>query len=474
MYYHHAHGAVVQLREDLESLEKELAAFREPSQQHMRWQLQFKNGQLSLLSQIKSLQEFLVYGKAALSYLSPFRDIMSASWPQNQTSFLQPAIQQLLQNEQSHPCNRLTILNDASDTLVWRAPQRMMFPLINHYFKCCNATLPILHENSYRKHLASLIDPLQDPVVNAICASACISQCKHAFLTSREKRRLGEYYFQQSTELLLDIFDDIDKRLDTLLTINLLQPFMLATLRVSESKKWNTIGIAIALDLTRQPVTVCTYLDRVRQAIIARNRILIFVSAHTLDFYAEGKCIDIPAVRLKFDILPDDCDRTKETLEVINCISQFLFCPSYIRIANHVRAMSVGRPAEIRLEDVVYSEEAILSWWQQLPNHLKLSDTLNSFTQDLVHGCGSILKLTIAISSLILIMSIETALLSSISVNQQQHGAQTSFYQRAFETMSYSVDISILIIRQLDRLGFCSSPVRLLAKMMDYIASLVS
>ncbi|KAI8353983.1 hypothetical protein BD560DRAFT_336591 [Blakeslea trispora] len=438
---------VVELDRQIRSLEAEKQAL---VRQEPQWLIEFVDGQFRLKSKIQSLEEMMLFTQSAIRYLSPFGNTF---------------LKQPLHFERVNPSMLRSTLRTLWSSFSQRRPYRaieanniqpitVMPRLIDRYFTCYNDGLPILYESSYRSYLAQLQDPLSDPVTLAICASTAISTCKHSFLDSYEKRYLGEYYYDLCMEHLTEMFDDPDRTLETLLTINILQSFMFYTLRITQAKKWASIALILAKNL-RTEYKDChlgTDLDmptRIQFAIIHRN---CSVAMHLLSFidltiHNRQELEDV--FRYPFDILPGDSKQSREWIELTNCIIQLCSMPAFDVILKESRRLLVGHQASLSFEEIMQFEPIVLSWWHQLPAYARLCQNPFEMTKENIQQTTHTFPLMLACTLHVITLSMQGAFVQPIA-SQENENLNAIVTNKAISSVLHSATMCFYLTRQIE------------------------
>ncbi|ORZ22025.1 hypothetical protein BCR42DRAFT_405339 [Absidia repens] len=239
------------------------------------WELSFVDGKLRLDSSIRSFDELTAYGNALRQYLSPFAGVF------NNTSFLFETIQpkslmpMIIRVVSKRSLNRQwnkLLTNNAS---MWNKyhfmlkrhhpavllaaagkepPISCIDELVRNYFTCYNPGLPMIHAPSYMAEYETVVrpNPTKHAITMAFCCCMCASTCRHLTYNNYERRILADYFYDRAVDALGDFFDDPDRRLETLMTINFLAQYHQIMLRITEARKWCTIGYMIAKDLYQE------------------------------------------------------------------------------------------------------------------------------------------------------------------------------------------------------------------------------
>ena len=130
------------------------------------------------------------------------------------------------------------------------------------------------------------------------------------------------------------MFDDPDRTMESLLTINLLQPFMFYTLRLSQSKKWASISLILAKTLRAEYKDFNKGADldmatRIQYAMIHRNSSIALHLAYFIDLAIYNRQESEDVFDTTLDILPDDSPQVREWIELTNNFCAFIFVPKY-------------------------------------------------------------------------------------------------------------------------------------------------
>lgn len=124
--------------------------------------------------------------------------------------------------------------------------------LLSIYFSCHNVYSPLIHEKSFRQHYATIQDPMTDLISICLCCYVCSAPCDHFFFTPVERRSMADFFFGKAKGMILEQFDEREKRLENVIAINLLSKYMHMTLKFKECQKWIMIAYQILLDLREE------------------------------------------------------------------------------------------------------------------------------------------------------------------------------------------------------------------------------
>lgn len=397
------YNQVEELENQLEIFEHELNEQKQIAKQEPQWIITNVNGELRLTSRIRSFEEFMLYGHSVMRYLSPFGNVFGHTkleFKQDHPSFVQVAASLIMKYQRSYVKNDKLLTNEVfNDSAKRKRLQLIMEILIDNYFRCNNDFCPILHEVSYREHFNSLKDPLADATTLAICASSAISGCKHSIFNMNEKRYLGEFFFQKCMNILLEIFDDSDRALESLVTINVLQFYMMSSGRFKESRKWASIAVLLVRGLALENEGFDKGGDhlspkmRIKYAILHRNSFHSVILLTSLDYLLEKKQEDVVHTRVHLDTLPDEPQMSKDFIEMANYMLELVLHPTFVAVMIQSRKLSGGDLAELCLEDIVRYEEMMKDWWHRLPDDLKICRDPFELTPDIIQSTEDIRKL---------------------------------------------------------------------------------
>ncbi|KAI8081892.1 uncharacterized protein B0P05DRAFT_596186 [Gilbertella persicaria] len=472
---------VLDLEKQIQTMEEEKQALVK-KQSEPQWIIEYSDGQLQLKSQIKSIDELVLFGQSVIRYLSPFGDAFHSKTLRFE--MINPSIiKEAMQTVAIHMIKYKKPLESSQyiqyNSIHFMQPREAIQRLVDRYFFCFNDTVPILHEPSYREHYSKLKDPLKDPITLAICASSAVSHCRHSFLSSQEKRYLGEYYYKLCMEYLIDMFDDPSQAIESLLVINLLQMFWFLTLRISESKKWASVALLLGNSLRNQnksyskDVAHLDRMTRINQATIHRNYTLSEFLMTMIDFIIYDKREDRNILTEKYDVLPDESQKIKEWIELTNHLIELCLNPAFILIVTQARHLALGDPVELSFEDILRYEETILEWWHNLPDHLKICQEPSNFNKEMIQSSYDVRKLMMAC-----FMNVITLSVQGVFVQPKHKKDLEDIYMiirnRAIMMAMHSADMCLYLTKQIESIDkFCYSPSKVLIRAIDSLLLLL-
>ncbi|KAI8060205.1 hypothetical protein BC940DRAFT_371467 [Gongronella butleri] len=228
------------------------------------WKVRFVNGQWQIETGIRTLTELAQLQNMLYRHISPFQDAPRALEIElaqlggiGHQSVFRMSIR-VARNHLLLPGNKTS---SWSPSLVppslLTAPAHIIQRLVHMYFDKFHDVLPFVYKDAYMMHFYALKDPMQCPITMALCAYVCCGHYSGSnidpimpwFDDIKNRRAIAEYFYDHCRAVLDDIFDDPARRLETVMTINLLKRFLMNTLRISEMRKLESIAYMICMDL---------------------------------------------------------------------------------------------------------------------------------------------------------------------------------------------------------------------------------
>ncbi|KAI9243623.1 hypothetical protein BDA99DRAFT_317361 [Phascolomyces articulosus] len=255
------------------------------------WELTIKDGLLELNSDIDTIEELLQYSNSFIKHLSPFRGVFQKSSIYLETTsfnllirtfrFIFLSIENLASKRSSQQCNLLSVPQQQQQQhqhnyhhYVQREHQQQIsiqhpsIPYLHlHYRSIVDHLIHIYsnHENSRRLFLhvptflnyyQHLQDPLTCPITLAVCVHTLCTARRMITHSASERRAIANFFYDKCKDILYDIFDDPDYKLETIIVINLLQHFvMFVLLRFNEARRWITIAHCLCKNLESNNMT---------------------------------------------------------------------------------------------------------------------------------------------------------------------------------------------------------------------------
>lgn len=327
-----------------------------------QWDLTLVDGKLRLESTIHGIDELMAYGHALQRYLSPFAGVFdntSFLFETTQPQSLLPTVIQVVSRRPviqrgNSLITRSAMLTKYNFLLKRHHPEVLkavageppsiscVDDLLRTYFTCFNPALPLIHAPSYLAKYETVIRPnyMQDALTLSICSMICSSTCRHLVYNNYERRILADYFYEKAIDLLDDFFDDPDRRLETLMVVNLLTQYQEMTLRVKDARKWSTIAYMIAQDLRQEhklhrdtsPSSATdssvthdpTYTTKDRDlALISRHYVMTLYTQKFLSFILDHETGTWEFVNAHPLLnLEDECELSHIYIGAYNCILQ--------------------------------------------------------------------------------------------------------------------------------------------------------
>jgi hypothetical protein len=452
------------LEMQLQSLELSVHYEKTLIKKEPHWELQCIDEELRLTTEINSLEELMMYGNAAIRYLSPFGNVfqtksivferMNISFVRRAMEIVSKSFNHINDSRSTSSPKAISKRFSAGVAAYWK-PQSVVQRLIEIYFSCFNDIVPILHEPSFMEYYKSLEDPMLDPVILAVCTNSAISNCKHGFFNSYEKRYFSEYFFELSMEKLVDMFDDPEKALESVLVINLLLPFMVTTSRVTESFKWFSMATVLCGNLQKEYPDFArgdAYLPkmtRIKYSLIHRNSVLLFRDFITYNIRVMVKEHDLP-----FDILPDETAKTKAIFKIFNLLLKLVSHPSFIAVAK-ARHLATGDIVELSLEEIIRYKETVVAWWHDLPKELRICTDPFSLTNEIIEKETDPCRITMASYVHIITLSIQGSLIQ-LKPKKNVTNIYNIVSDKAIQLVLHSADMCFFLMNQLEKIdSFC-------------------
>lgn len=430
--------------------------------QEPTWDLHFKNGQLMLGTKINDFQELALYRRSFLRYLSPFGHTFQTS-----ALIFEPASPGLLKRiicvmgklNGLKNGRKKSIYENSLVTKCLR-PDIYLDRLINIYFHCFNNVVPLVHEVTFRRRYESLKNKLDDPVTLAICATACVFICPHSDFDSHEKRFFGEYFYNRCMDKLINMFDEPECYLESLIVANILQCFIFVTLRLSESKKWATIAVVLASNLKqiypdyKEGNKQQNYATRVLYSTLHRNCIFAHIVLCLIEFCVDHRIDNFETFVELLDILPDEPPFTQGMVELVNYAQKLESHPVMKSIFKKSRYAFFGETTEWTIEDVISFESVVIDWWKKLPEYFKLGKGPFDCTKELIEGCFDTHKMMMCLYIHTLTINTQVNFFNP----KQSSGGHQAVGEKAIHLAIYATEIILLLTKQfgkLERFCFC-------------------
>ncbi|KAI8380885.1 uncharacterized protein BYT42DRAFT_284876 [Radiomyces spectabilis] len=337
------------------------------------WNLSIVDGQLRLETGIKSVHELITFSQTMLRSLNPFTGDLentAHSFKVVAPNGIMTLVRKYLSGIQVIPPlvrKSPSLLQDA----LFANPRPLVDQFVRIYFKCFNSAVPLFYEPTYMAYYNSLSDPFSCIVTMAMCNYVGSSSCKHIPFTPDERRRLGEYFFSIWKDLLGETFDDPNRRLETVMSINLITKYLQHVLRISESQKYAAMAHLICQDLRtyyaddRKPI--------VERALFQRHYVLA-EHIRAMNEFLDDKEFVLPVIEnVQFEVLPLESDLVKSFIEIFQHILRLIRHPYVVNLVRQFGCMHAGQEVEMTFETFFRWEEIIQQWWYTVPKYLRIT-----------------------------------------------------------------------------------------------------
>jgi hypothetical protein len=370
------------------------------------WQISLVNGQWRIHTDITTLSGLDQLYQILHTSPSPFQGIHGKTPIIIQacdTRTIFPLTIKLARNHLLYDTKRLALQNGnhqglypTPDLLIQR-PKWVVDRLVYMFLKCYNPSMTFVHHPTYLAYYQQLEDPLTCPVTMALCSYVC---CGHHnastpgndnddvyyddngmewFSSMMDRRAMGEYFYRQCRHTLDDIFDEPQRRLETVMAINILKRFLMNTLRVSEMRKLETIAYLICVDLKPFYQSPSLASKRVEREMYARHYAFSIWCHVAVDFFMDSISSHDDVDFIRLSILPGESEFTWKFLHLQNHFFDILLDPSVYIVYENVQRILLGDKVEMTLELILRFEQVTMKWWEQLPTDLRLCDNPYDF-----------------------------------------------------------------------------------------------
>ncbi|KAI8141090.1 hypothetical protein BJV82DRAFT_620776 [Fennellomyces sp. T-0311] len=436
---------VALLEEKIHHLELELDCQREKyrQMQNMEWSMTVENGRLKLHTPITSIEELILYGKASVRYLSPFKGVFDITTLRFDNTSAYTIINTFcrLYSQSISTCPNNRCITPSSPTLETEA-RAIADDLIRIYFKEINSKVPFLHEPTFLQHYHSLADPLSCPLTLAICVQ-CASTVYERFNHNTTKRKLlAELFYAKCKKILVDTFDDPKQAIWTVFTTTFLLFFVTFVLaQPSEARRLASISYLLCKNI--EPTI--TKVDGILQKLVQRHSLYVQHWLSIFDMLIDGKEWRYFAQLSLLEPIPDESEMSKRYLDMINFYIRLWMNPCVEEIVT----FSGNRTRYVSLEAVCKAVLIIMEWWECLPQYLRLCDDVYQVDSSTIDRCTeavAILNLGFVHSAL---LRLHIPLITPLSVSDDAENGpeiQELVREKTVEMILRSCDILLTII----------------------------
>ncbi|KAG2229703.1 hypothetical protein INT48_004220 [Thamnidium elegans] len=391
------------------------------------WSIEIKNGNFHIETGIKTLKDLLYLQSSVLSYLSPFSGYGSA-------------------DSSSGSEDRLVIHFGHISTTQ---PQGIVFyeldvtidQLVSTYFSCHNTFTATLHKTSFLEGYQQLKNPASDLLTLSICSYVCSAPCSHIYHSPWERRKMADHYFTKARSIILEQFDMSEKRLENMISINLLSKYLQMTLKYQECRKLITIGYQICLDLKPDYQTLfdenipnesvqCLNEERLNRLLYSRHFILT-MSVHRLTNNIFDIAQDLHHHLPEWEIMGDELPITKKFIRAQNWFLVLFNHPYIEQFMNQTQGLYGGEVCTLSFELIIRMEDVLLEWGASIPDEFNLCGNLKNYAvcKLVVSESEDCIALMVFIRCQIFLVTIYSRLLQPISQGYYKLTACEFFFQ---------------------------------------------
>ncbi|KAI9277755.1 hypothetical protein BY458DRAFT_84137, partial [Sporodiniella umbellata] len=382
-------GQIEQLSLTIKGFENEMRALQQdknaPLQQEMienlcyNWKVQIRDGCFIIDTGIEYLSELLPY-QQPISYLSPISiysdGLDEDSWREKSgilVSFKTREYGSLygLTGKILSKCLRKKILESPPLNLggTTLGLHTTMSQLIDIYFNCHNIHIGMVHENSFRKNLQLVENIFDDLISVAICCYVCSTPCNHLGSNSKQRRIMSDFFYSKTKDVMLDQFDDSDKKIENIIAINLLCQYMHMTLKFLEYDSYITVAYEICLDLRAHYRKIGPQ-PTIEYALYTRHMAATYSLRIMLDCVTDKVITRQPLPFPKLITLPDEPEATRKFMRAQNQIVTMYANPFIDTLVEHIHLVYIGSTCTLTLDNLLRVDEIVSEYRQTIPEQM--------------------------------------------------------------------------------------------------------
>ncbi|KAI8139921.1 hypothetical protein BJV82DRAFT_672299 [Fennellomyces sp. T-0311] len=345
-----------QLDTNLETL-RELMNRRE-------WFLRIVDGNIQVESRIRNLRELFEYNQASIRYLSPFQHFFRREHIRFKgvpASVALASTGLVVRHATLNKTPRQTITEKDKETTY-----ELMGRLVNLYMERYNAFVGFIHPETFFKHYNDLDDPLSSPLVLAICVDTIAYFHAQLEYSTQEKRDLAEYFYTRCRDMILDMVDDPERRLEAVVSTNLLVQYLVdILLEYTEARRLITIALLACHELDNQELSL------IENTMFQRSHAALKIAMASINVVVDGK-FDFSGISLSnIHVLSDE----PQTIDVYARMwKHILALAGSEYITTMVKHIGYGQECELRLDLILQFEPVVQAWWKSLSNEFRLCD----------------------------------------------------------------------------------------------------
>ncbi|KAI8144942.1 hypothetical protein BJV82DRAFT_606837 [Fennellomyces sp. T-0311] len=343
------------------------------------WKLSITNGTLQLETPIQTMDELSMFTQASIKYLSPFSGLFKKQPVRFECRVITVSLgiptvihrRELIKPRRKRFNNYTIDCNSDSEV-----PSLNHRAIINHlialYFEHYIPYVGLLHVPTFLDHYSSVDDPMDSALVLAVCVDALIVTRNHLIYTPNEICALIETFYDRCRDLLFDMYDDPDRKLDVIITTSLLQQYTSdVLLNYREANHLVTVALLVCGDLLKER----DELSPVEWMLLQRNHFHLQMFSQFFNMMFEHKVdFTLPMSMGRMVVLDDEPEKTKGCILLINEVFR-LFGSEYISSTlGKISNVFYTRYCDVFIEEIMQYEPVIKEWWTSLPPQFRLCD----------------------------------------------------------------------------------------------------
>lgn len=402
-----------------------------------KWQFKIKNGQFQIETGIRNLSDLLKFlhnnnQTNNISYLSPLASTYYSSSSSEdddmysnsqQSSYRGGSSGFLLQfgsNRDDSAVSFLAKLLSRCALMDARRPaieapislyssnyRAVIDQLIRTYFSCHNPLIPIFHKASFMKRYnEEMKDPMRDLLCLSISCYMCSSStCDHLhFFSAKDKRHFADFFYAKAKSRLLDQFDDPDKKLDNIMSINMMARYLHSTLKIKECRELITLSYQICVDLSREyqlpgldfarehtslddyvpqssspsfvkpeetPIIPLTEYN-INRMLFSRHVCITLSAKKQMDFIANASIKNTRFNYPYWQVMEDEVGDTRRYIYSQNYFFKLINHPFMSHFMNETSKVQNGAVCTLSFESIVRMEDAVQEWVRSVPKEYRL------------------------------------------------------------------------------------------------------
>ncbi|KAI8884027.1 hypothetical protein K501DRAFT_332930 [Backusella circina FSU 941] len=349
------------------------------------WTLTIQNGALRIETGIKNISDLLLQCPP-IQYLSPFQiatdEGLVVQFSPGKNMCLRAFASKLLvkclrptttTGNNNH--NTLSSLITLPTSFIFDT-RSMIDQLLDIYFQCHNTFHPLIHQPSFLRFYKQLTNPLDSLVCLAICCYVCGAPCSHTLSRFGDLSNIGKYFIGLAKNKLMEQFDLEEKRIENMVSINLLVYYLHTLLLSSECKKLLTISHQITVDLLpwykrehqkRENVSIeCALYSRSISSLVTYQR--------SMGMEKESQLIMQQGTWLSWISMPDEPAELIDYVGAQNWLVKLCNYSIMSKLKSRTRDVILGHVCTLPLEVILRLDEVINEWWSSLPKRYRICD----------------------------------------------------------------------------------------------------